>query len=288
MKNNNLLSSDRCRTTCVIVITMTLLAISSNVFAQANTNQNNRAPAGAIQQNQLLNQQRTTAEKIPFSSANLYLINGENINGKLLQVDGQTITIESDKGYGVLTIPKADVLMITYPESEVNVSRRYGLGYFAKSNIISGVSDTLNYNLNQISLRTYFNESFILQWLAGFGSLSVNVDNPDTIDPNDTKAIRYQIFTASIRAAGVLKRNMNNVIYSGASFGFISTIDDSRNVEDSGVIYSVYLGAELFLFNMPNFGFSGEVAFDGLNTTNLSRFEISVSPIPTFSVHYYF
>ena len=225
----------------------------------------------------------------PDPVSRIHLHNGESIEGKIIGVGQETITIESSKGYGVLVIPKTDILLISFPQSEINLNRRYGVGYLTKTNIINVFQNTLNFNLNQFSFRTFLNDSTLFQYLIGYGDMNVKSQDPSA-SAGDPQFIytRYTIFTASLRAAFVTSRQLNSLTYWGISGGVVQLRDDAQEINESGLMASAFFGAEMFFSILPNFGFSGEISFDYQSTESVTRTEINVGPIPIFSVHYYF
>ncbi|MBL0691938.1 MAG: hypothetical protein JJV97_06365 [SAR324 cluster bacterium] len=211
----------------------------------------------------------------------IYLKNGELIKGKITKITSSYISLESELGYGQIDIPKEQVINILFPEaSRIDLARRYGIGYLHRA-VETSSADRYNYQVNQLSFRTYFTTDIFLDFLLGYNS-SQYVNS--TTQQKET----FSSFQSGVRMAHVFYGRSNASIYAGASLGVIAIEDSLKDLDESGVAVSAFVGVELFFPSLPDFGFSGEVALTSHNTKSLQRNDLSILALPTLSVHYYF
>ena len=74
----------------------------------------------------------------PALAETIHLKGGERIKGRIIGITADTITIESEKGYGVLQVPRKDVLLIEYEDDSRDPSRTIGFGYQHRSAPVTG------------------------------------------------------------------------------------------------------------------------------------------------------
>jgi hypothetical protein len=214
----------------------------------------------------------------PCFGETIYLSTGESVRGRIIRVDDQTISVESDKGYGIIQIAKSDVTLIEYDQKKRDPSRTLGFGYFHRSVPPSITPGATEYGVDALSLKYWLSstDSMELQW--GYYSAQ-----------NDGKAL-LEIFSLDVRYAYVFQRRANLDLYYGASAGYLSVKDQTggANVDDTGTRVRVFIGAEAFFVSLPNLGVSAEIGFGSQTVGKQTVTNLSTTTFPTFGVRYYF
>lgn len=205
----------------------------------------------------------------------LYLKNGELINGKIKNIDDENITIESELGYGILSIPRNNIQMISFPGSKIDLNHRFGIGYLQRKSTTNTSKNSFDYIADQISFKTFLSSDSFLDILFGYGTSSY-------------KGNEASILSVDGRYGYIFDRSHNIQKYYGVSAGIIQVKDESNSVDEKGTTITAFLGFEIFFPSIPNFGFAGELAIGRTDTTNLEQLELSTSTFPSFSIHYYF
>ena len=208
----------------------------------------------------------------------VHLSSGEAIEGQIVSADEDIISIESEKGFGVLQIRKADIILIEYTQAKRNPDNTIGIGYQHRVNPDTSGSGAVTYGVDALSLKFWMSSDSSLDFLLGFFSS----ENAGTTD--------FEVFSFDVRLATVFKRQAQLDLYWGGSAGFISVKDNTAAtpVDDSGETLSVFVGAEVFFVTFPNLGISGEVGFFTQSVGDRTTTNISTATFPSFSVRYYF
>lgn len=208
----------------------------------------------------------------------VHLNTGESIKGRIVRVDEQTVSIESDKGFGVLQINKSDITLIEFDENERDPSRLIGIGYVHRSTPSSVGAQAAEYGTDSLSLKMWLNEHESVDLLVGFYSAS----------EGDEEIL--EVFTLDLRFASVFSRRANLDLYWGASVGYLNVTDRTvgRDFSDSGTRFSFFLGSELFFATLPNLGFSAEIGVGAQTVGEREVTNISTTTFPTFSLRYYY
>lgn len=214
----------------------------------------------------------------PARAETLHLVSGESIQGKIIRVDENSVSVESDKGYGVIQVNKADIILIEYDNKKRDPSRMLGIGYFHRNVPAAASPATSDYGLDALSLKYWVSSADSLDVLLGFYSSST--DNTTNL----------QIFSMDLRYANVFQRKGMLDVYWGGSLGFLSVVDKTvaPNVNDTGTRVGVFLGTEIFFVTLPNLGVSAEVGFYTQTIGKRTVTDLSTSTFPTFAVRYYF
>ncbi len=214
----------------------------------------------------------------PCFGETIHLSTGESIRGRIIRIDDQTISVESDKGYGIIQIAKSDVTLIEYDQKARDPSRTLGFGYFHRS-----VPPTLNtganeYGVDALSLKYWLSstDSLDMQW--GYYSAQ-----------NNGKPI-LEVFSLDIRYAYVFQRRANLDLYYGLSAGYLAVKDktNGNNIDDTGTRARLFIGAEAFFVSLPNLGISAEIGFGSQTVGKQTVTNLSTTTFPTFAVRYYF
>lgn len=212
----------------------------------------------------------------------IFLKNGENIQGSVIEIKDEILTIESDLGYGVVRISKKDIVSIGFPYEPLNLTRRYAIGYSSRKQNSIGSAKEYNYRTDQFSLRTFLVEDVFLQYLLGYSQVDVKRENGN---------LQVSSFTSGLRVAKILFKQMNSHVYAGGGVGIVSIKDigsESNKLEEQGTELSVIFGGEIFMGFLPNFGISGEIELSKFESSSIRRTDLNISAFPTFSIHYYF
>ncbi|MDH4246512.1 MAG: hypothetical protein OEW39_01695 [Deltaproteobacteria bacterium] len=215
----------------------------------------------------------------PVWGETLYLTSGESIQGRIIRVDDQSITIESDKGFGTFQIKRKEILLIEFEEAGTrDLSRRLGMGYFHR-NTPPGVGlSGMEYGVDALSFKMWLNPRNAVDVLLGFYSAS----------DNDQKVL--EVFSLELRFLNVFSRRSNLDLYWGGGLGLLNVTDNtlSQNWSGSGSSARIFLGVEMFLNSLPNLGISAELGLGSQSVGSRSVTNITTSSFPTFSMRYYY
>lgn len=214
----------------------------------------------------------------PALGETIHLKGGERIKGRIIGITNETITVESEKGYGVLQVPRKDVLLIEYQDESRDPSRMMGFGYHHRSAPVTGNGAAAEYAVDAISLK---------YWLDADDSLDVQVGFFSAINDGDKQ---YEVFSLDLRYATVIKRQADMDLYIGGSLGYLQVQDETSldPVDDSGFGVRAFAGVEVFFVTLPNLGIAAEVGIGTQQVGDRSTTSISTSSFPSFSVRYYF
>ena len=214
----------------------------------------------------------------PAFGETVHLVTGESISGRIIRTDDQTISVESDKGYGIIQIAKSDVILVEYDNKKRDPSRTLGFGYYHRSTPSSATAAATEYGVDALSLKYWLSstDSFDLHW----GYYSAQSDGESILE----------IFSLDLRYARVFERRGSLDLYFGGSGGFLSVKDKtaSPDVDESGLRFRAFVGAEIFFVSLPNLGISGEIGFGSQTIGKTTVTDLSTTTFPTFAVHYYF
>lgn len=219
--------------------------------------------------------QKYKKKEIPGNKFRLYLKNGEIIEGIITQFTNEFLTVESPDGYGVLQIPISSVNYLTTGTSNIDLNQRDGIGYVQRRSTLNSPSGMTTYTSNQISYKFFLDREIFGNLLLAYGNASYGSN-------------KFQLLALDYRMGMIFKRVQNILLYYGGSLGYMQVEDDSQNIEGSGTGLGVFIGAEIFFFSMPNFGFSGEIGYSMKKADDYESSDLSISSFPAFSVHYYF
>ena len=209
----------------------------------------------------------------------LYLNTGESIEGRVTQVDEESITLESDKGFGTLRIPRGEINLIQFGDPDLrDYTRRLGLGYYhrnaAPGNGIAGVE----YGVDAISAKFWLTQRDAVDLLLGFYSAS------------QADQTTLKVLSLELRYLSVFSRRANLDLYWGGALGMIRVTDNTQgsNWSGTGTTARLFVGAEIFLATLPNLGLSTELGLASQAVGDRSVTNISTSSFPTFSMRYYY
>ena len=214
----------------------------------------------------------------PALAETIHLRGGERIKGRIIGITADTITVESEKGYGVLQVPRKDVLLIEYQDEARDPSRMIGIGYQHRSAPVTGNGAAAEYAVDALSLK---------YWLDSTDSVDVQFGFFSAINDGDKM---LEVFSLDLRYATVVKRHADLDIYIGGSVGYLQVKDQTTAppVDDSGFGVRAFAGVEVFFVTLPNLGIAGEIGIGTQQVGERSTTSVSTSSFPSFSVRYYF
>lgn len=214
----------------------------------------------------------------PAFGETVHLRSGEIIKGKIVRADDETISIESEQGFGILQVKKSEVLLIEFEDSEEARSRKVGIGYFHRSqpNTLSG--QLAEFGVDALSLKFWVSDTGSIEIQLGFFSAS---DDGDTI---------LEVFSLDFRYASVINRRGNLDVYVGGSYGLITVEDNTSgsSFSESGTTIRAFMGVEVFFATLPGLGISSELGVGMQELGDRSTTNISTTTFPAFSIRYYY
>ena len=213
---------------------------------------------------------------LPAFAEIIHLKTGEKVKGRIIGIDDETVTIESEQGYGILQVPRDNILIVEYEDDHRDLSKMIGLGYFHRSTPTSGTGAATEYAVDSLSLKYWLDRDVSFDVQLGFFSTS------------DKKRTQLEIFSLDLRLAKVFKRQAELDLYYGGSVGYLSVEDKEFGVDGTGNTITAFLGVEIFFVTLPNLGISAEVGIGTQTVDKRSTTSISSTTFPNFSMRYYF
>ena len=214
----------------------------------------------------------------PVLAETVHLKGGETIKGRIIGITNETITIESEKGYGVLQVPRKEVLLIEYQDESRDPSRTIGFGYQHRSSPVTGTGASAEYGVDALSLK---------YWLDKTDSVDVQFGFFSSIDDGKKN---LEVFALDLRYAHVFKRQAELDLYYCGSLGYLAVKDrtTSPKLNDTGFGVKAFLGAEIFFVTLPNLGLAAEIGIGTQQVGDHSTTSITTTSFPTLSARYYF
>jgi hypothetical protein len=213
----------------------------------------------------------------PCLAETIHLRTGEVIRGKVIRMDEQSVSVESEKGFGVIQIAKSDITTIEYDAYKRDPSRLAGIGYFHRATPNTS-QPTAEYGVDSISFKYWMTSRDAVNLMLGMYSASQN-----------GQAL-LDVFSMDARYASVFQRRINLDLYYGLGIGYLNVKDTTlgNNINGSGTSLRVFLGAEMFFVTFPNLGIAAEMGFGTQTVAGHTVTNFSSTPFPTFAAHYYF
>ena len=206
----------------------------------------------------------------------VYLNTGEVIKGKIVRTDAETVSIESDKGFGVIQIKREDIVQITFDQNERDISRLFGAGYFHR--FVPLVLDVGGraFGLDAVSLKMWFTTDSSVELLFGFYSTEV------------AQSSTLEVMTLEARYANVFSRRGNLDLYWGFGAGIVQVTNTASGLDENGTVLDAFFGGETFISSLPNLGIATEIGVSkqdvGSGASEINSLIIS----PSVIVRYYF
>lgn len=176
----------------------------------------------------------------------VYLNSGESLSGRIKSMDEQTLSLESDRGFGILRIERADIRLIEFDNTGNNLARKLGLGFYQPGIALNGRGNSREYNTGKFSFKHWFTAEDAFEVLVGYS---------ETIEGKDAL---FKIVNLEGRLSQVFLQEGQQHLYWGGGFGLLMVTDEQEKVDDSGIGLQVFLGIEMFSLSLPNVGLSVE------------------------------
>lgn len=208
-------------------------------------------------------------------AVDIYLRNGEIIEGKITQYTSEFVTVESLSGHGILQLPTIEISTITTKGHNIELNQREGVGYMQKKSTVSGSNESYLSNMDQLSYKFFMNKDT-------FGNILLSYSN------SNDDGQKLQVMGIEYRLAKIFKKYQNTVLYYGGSVGYISVKDDENDIDGNGYTLGGFIGGEMFFKTLPNIGLAAEIGIGRTNLGDYEATEITHSSFPTFTIHYYF
>ncbi len=214
----------------------------------------------------------------PVNAETIHLSTGETIKGRIIGIEEDVISVESDRGFGVIQIQKSEISMIEYDDVQRNPDRTVGLGYLHRIAPTAAGNEVVEYGVDALSLKIWLNPKSSLDLLLGFFSSELNGQKD------------FEVFSFDVRLSQVFRRQGQLDLYYGGSLGYLSVTDKTgaTPLDDSGQSLRVFMGVEMFFVALPNLGISGEVGIGSQSVGGRKITSISTTTFPAMSIRYYF
>ncbi len=214
----------------------------------------------------------------PVNAETIHLSTGETIKGRIIGIEEDVISVESDRGFGVIQIQKSEISMIEYDDVQRNPDRTVGLGYLHRIAPTAVGNEVVEYGVDALSLKFWLNPKNSLDLLLGFFSSELNGQKD------------FEVFSFDVRLSQVFRRQGQLDLYYGGSLGYLSVTDKTgaTPLDDSGQSVRVFMGVEMFFVALPNLGISGEVGIGTQSVGGRKITSISTTTFPAMSIRYYF
>ena len=205
----------------------------------------------------------------------VHLNSGESLSGRIQKMDEQSLYLESDRGFGILRIDRADMRLIEFDQTKPDLTRKFGLGFYQRGVALNGSGNAQEYSVGSLSARSWFDALDAIEFRMG---VSQTEDKQSTL---------FSILTVDMRIIRVYLQEGNHHLYLSGGGGIINVNDKAVNLNKTGFNINAALGIEVFPLAFPNLGISGEV---GVNRQSIGdRTTTAIFNIgPAMSVNYYF
>lgn len=213
----------------------------------------------------------------PAQAETVHLTTGEVIKGKIVQADADTISVQTEQGFGTVQIKRSEITLIEFDHPR-DVTHLFGVGYYHRSTPSNIGSAAPEYGVDALSFKMWLNNTDWVDLLAGF------------YDNSDSSGTTFKVFSLDLRLARVFKRLNYLDLYYGGSAGYLNVTDTTsgRDLHNTGYSARAFIGLEVFPASLPNLGISTELAAGTQNVGKSSTTDISATTFPTLSVRYYF
>lgn len=213
----------------------------------------------------------------PAWAETVHLTSGEVIKGKIVQADADTISVQTEQGFGTVHIKRSDITLIEFDHPR-DATHLFGVGYYHRATPSSIGAQAAEYGVDALSFKMWLNDVDWVDLLTGFYD---NTDSTGTV---------FKVFSLDLRLAHVFHRQNNLDAYYGGSLGLLNVTDNTvnRDVHNTGYSARAFIGIEVFPASLPNLGISSELGVGTQNVGSSRTTDLSATTFPTFSVRYYF
>ena len=209
----------------------------------------------------------------PVHGAVVHLNSGESLSGRIQKLDEQALSLESDRGFGVLHIERADIRLIEFDNYHPNLNRKFGMGFYQKNVVLNRKENSGEYEIGALSFKN---------WLSGTDAVEFQWGYSETRDNGVTY---LSVLAMQLRFLRVFLQEGNHHLYWAVGVGHLSVIDKEEEINTTGGSIQAVIGVELFPLTFPNIGISAEI---GASNQSISD-RVSLSVIsPAFAIRYYF
>ncbi len=214
----------------------------------------------------------------PAFGETIHLRTGEVIKGRITAADEDTLSIQSDQGFGIIQVKKAEVLLIEYENKARDLIRKMGFGYYHRSQPNTLAGQLAEFGVDALSLKYWMSNTDSVDFQLGF------------FNSTQSGHKLLEVFSLDLRYAQVMQRRGNLDLYYGGSAGYISVVDSTTGTtfDATGTSIRGFLGAELFFSSLPDLGLSMEIGIGTQVVGKRSTTNISSSGFPSFAVRYYY
>ncbi|MBI3993590.1 MAG: hypothetical protein HY342_09965 [Candidatus Lambdaproteobacteria bacterium] len=214
----------------------------------------------------------------PAFGETVHLKTGEVIKGKITAADEESISIQSDQGFGVIQVRKAEIVLVEYDDKARDLTRKMGFGYYHRSQPNTLAGQLAEFGVDALSLKYWLSDHDSLDFQLGFFNST----------QGSTKLL--EIFSLELRYAQVFQRRGNVDLYYGGSAGYISVVDSSSasTFDATGTSLRGFLGVELFFASLPDLGLAMELGLGTQSVGKRTTTNLSSSGFPSFAVRYYY
>ncbi|MGK5093368.1 hypothetical protein WDW89_15330 [Deltaproteobacteria bacterium TL4] len=209
----------------------------------------------------------------PCFGAIVHLNSGESLSGRIQKMDEQIVFLESDRGFGILQIERADVRLIEFDSFRPDLTRKFGLGFYQRGVALTGEGNNQEYNLGAMSFKNWLNALDAMELLLGYSETKGGGQN------------LLSIFSLEIRFVRTFLQEGNHQLYWAAGVGHLNVNDEFSDITTTGTRLNAAIGIEMFQLTYPNIGISTEI---GITNQNIGRRKSLSIGLPSISVRYYF
>lgn len=212
------------------------------------------------------------------SAETVHLNTGESLQGRIVRVDAETISLESDRGFGVIQIARSDITLIEFDAAKRDLTRFMGVGYYHRATPSSVGAQAAEYGVDALALKFWLDTETAAEVLVGFYSA------------DDANGTLFRVFSLDGRYSKVFQRRGLLDIYYGGSLGYMNVSDHTlgRNLDATGFGLRGFLGAEIFFASLPNLGISAELSLGTQTVGGAGVTNLSATTFPALSMRYYY
>ena len=106
----------------------------------------------------------------PVRAETIHLNTGESIRGRIVGIEEDVISVESERGFGVIQIQKSEISLIEYDEVQRDPDRTMGIGYHHRVTPNTAGKEVVEYGVDALSLKYGLSSDVSLVFLLGFFS----------------------------------------------------------------------------------------------------------------------
>jgi hypothetical protein len=89
----------------------------------------------------------------PVRAETIHLNTGESIRGRIVGIEEDVISVESERGFGVIQIQKSEISLIEYDEVQRDPDRTMGIGYLHRVTPNTAGKEVVEYGVDALSIK---------------------------------------------------------------------------------------------------------------------------------------